>query len=545
MKKYLSLVFQVLMLSNMIAQYSPARPYEKIKFESIEPIYQTPFYDPNFRDLGSDGYNCFADLGTVEPLVYKNYIFTVHYNYISSPGYLGSYYLTCTNLDDGRTVWRNKLNNDNITNIELPRMMEINDNNELVVIGHKKKSPYDGKQYVSDGLIFKRTYDIDTGNLIGLYHRNFEDTLAYDTEFVLFNASLFFRDNNSNLRIVERISADGNVGFKSYLLDETGKIIGKPDTILYSYFDDFVNNVNIAKIGEDSLVMIEIGLDDINAFIILRYLTYDLKVLHEVKIISPVIDNLPYIKLMDVAQAQNLLHLSIWQYDSNTRTQYNLNLVLNESGDILKKVSLPLDYAVLSWDNDRSILSNNVSFNYSNNPSQHNLVQFRSCESDSNCTLLKEHKVTDPLRFAFVTKYFEYDDKEIVLLNEGSLKFRSSGFNEIDDFAMAKSIMAFKKGDFLPASLLSNLNYIGNENIVTIKTYPNPSSGPLTLDIKGIIGQVDVRVFDLLGRNVYVQDSIAEGETILDLSGLAAGNYFYKIYQGNKEISSGQWVKML
>ncbi len=544
MKIFLCLFFQFIVLSIVIAQYSTARPYEKIKFESINPKYHTPFNDPNFKDFGSDGYNCFADLKTVEPLVYKNYIFTIYYNYISSPGLFGIYYLTCTNLDDGSIVWRNELNNDNVTNIEIPRIMEINEDNELVVIGHKKKSQYNGEQFVSDGLIFQRTYEIDSGNLIDFNHRNFNDTLAYDTEYLLFYSSLFFKDKSSNLRIVERINSAEIVGFKSYLLDKTGKLLGKPDTIVYSYFDDFVNNVNIAVIGEDSLVMIEIGLDDVNAFIILRYLTYDLKVINEVKIISPVIDNLPYIRLMDVSQEKKSLLLNIWQYDNITHSEYNLKLVLNRSGDIINKISIPLDYEVLRWSNTRNIFSYNVLFNYDIDPSQNNLIQFMSCESDSNCKLLKEHKVTDPLRFAFVTKYFEYKDKEIVLLNEGSLKFHTSGIKVNDDFAIAKSIVAFKKGDFLPELLLSSLSNISDVNIITIKSYPNPSSGPLTLNIRGITGKADVRIYDMFGHNVYVQDGITEGETTMDLSGLAAGTYIYKIYQGSKEIGSGQWVRI-
>lgn len=79
-------------------------------------------------------------------------------------------------------------------------------------------------------------------------------------------------------------------------------------------------------------------------------------------------------------------------------------------------------------------------------------------------------------------------------------------------------------------------------DMILIKSYPNPSSGPLTLDIKGI-GNAEIRIFDMLGHNVYVQDVSQEGETSMDLSALTAGTYVYKIYQGSKEMGSGLWVK--
>ncbi len=91
-----------------------------------------------------------------------------------------------------------------------------------------------------------------------------------------------------------------------------------------------------------------------------------------------------------------------------------------------------------------------------------------------------------------------------------------------------------------------NISWTNNINadFLTIKSYPNPSSGPLNLDILDLIGKAEIRVFDALGRNVYVQDGITDGNNAMDLSALQSGTYVYKIYQGGKEVSSGQWVKI-
>lgn len=81
-------------------------------------------------------------------------------------------------------------------------------------------------------------------------------------------------------------------------------------------------------------------------------------------------------------------------------------------------------------------------------------------------------------------------------------------------------------------------------DLISIKSYPNPCSGPLTLDVQGLTGKADLRVYDQHGRNIYVQHDITEGITSIDLSALPPATYMYVVYQGSKAISSGQWVKM-
>ena len=92
-----------------------------------------------------------------------------------------------------------------------------------------------------------------------------------------------------------------------------------------------------------------------------------------------------------------------------------------------------------------------------------------------------------------------------------------------------------------------NISWTDNidaSQLITIKTYPNPSNGPLSLDIKGITGRADIRIFDTNGNNVYVQHGITEGVTNLDLSDLVSGTYIYKVYQKNKVLCTGQWAKV-
>jgi len=91
-----------------------------------------------------------------------------------------------------------------------------------------------------------------------------------------------------------------------------------------------------------------------------------------------------------------------------------------------------------------------------------------------------------------------------------------------------------------------NVTWTNNldDKLKKIKSYPNPSSGLLTIELEGINELVDIRLFDLSGRNVFVHQNMSESKVTLDLSALSAGQYINKIYKNGKEINSGQWIKI-
>ncbi|MBP6445611.1 MAG: T9SS type A sorting domain-containing protein [Saprospiraceae bacterium] len=84
----------------------------------------------------------------------------------------------------------------------------------------------------------------------------------------------------------------------------------------------------------------------------------------------------------------------------------------------------------------------------------------------------------------------------------------------------------------------------GIEFNTTIKVYPNPFAQYLQLELQTSGGEMEFRLFDLNGRNVFVQHHLETGVHTLDLSALPVGTYIYKIYQSGKEISSDKCVKI-
>jgi hypothetical protein len=78
---------------------------------------------------------------------------------------------------------------------------------------------------------------------------------------------------------------------------------------------------------------------------------------------------------------------------------------------------------------------------------------------------------------------------------------------------------------------------LSDENIIVnnrINVYPNPVSKIVTINIPDIIGQADIRVFDMYGRMV-VQKNTNQSRTRLDVSSFTAGVYLIKIKMNGKE----------
>jgi len=548
MTKNLYILIILLNTAFITAQYTPQRPFEKVTFENVTPVYHSTFYDADFTTLGSDGYNCFNDLNTAEPLIYENLLFSINFNGIASNSTFGNYYITCLNLDNGTIKWRKKVFLEDNPNMEIPRLLKVNENKQLEIIGQKQINPFVDRSEFGDLILFKRTYTIEDGAFISLNHRPFNDPNAYQMFYRFNDNNLFFEDENKELRVMEKFELDGKVGYKFISLDETGALRKEPDTIMYKYFDDFVNGHNILPVGSDSLVMMEIGFDDDDdAFIALRYLTYDLVQIDELRIKSPVVENLPYIKLVGISPDKTKLLLNVWQFpDEVFNEEHSLSLIVDKKGSFLNQVRTEISGGVnYEWYTDENVIhryGSKLRITDRVNPTQ-NSIFFSANKNDFETEILKEYTIQDSTRFAGIFRLFRYRDLEIAFLSETSY-IPSEFVYGLDFPALAISILAFKKGDFIPEGILSKTSNSDLKDLATIKTYPNPSSGLLTLDIKGIIGKADIHIFDMRGHNVYMQRGITNGDSTMDLSRLSVGTYVYKIYQDSKEVGSGHWIKL-
>lgn len=121
---------------------------------------------------------------------------------------------------------------------------------------------------------------------------------------------------------------------------------------------------------------------------------------------------------------------------------------------------------------------------------------------------------------------YRYKGSGIIATSDGGALVYGARYDDLGDRVFNAYMVKFNAD--------GNIFWTNNLNasqLITIKTYPNPSNGPLSLDIKGITGKADIRIFDMSGNNVYVHHGITDGATTLDLSDLVSGTYIYKVYQ--------------
>ncbi|MBK8052321.1 MAG: T9SS type A sorting domain-containing protein [Saprospiraceae bacterium] len=80
---------------------------------------------------------------------------------------------------------------------------------------------------------------------------------------------------------------------------------------------------------------------------------------------------------------------------------------------------------------------------------------------------------------------------------------------------------------------------------IAIKFFSNPStSGYLHVEITGSDTDVEMRIFNTVGKNVYVESDLANGSHQFDLQYLTSGTYVIKIYKDGKEFFSKLWVRL-
>ncbi|MDN3676460.1 T9SS type A sorting domain-containing protein [Flavobacterium paronense] len=80
---------------------------------------------------------------------------------------------------------------------------------------------------------------------------------------------------------------------------------------------------------------------------------------------------------------------------------------------------------------------------------------------------------------------------------------------------------------------LSTLNISDNNLLKNIVLYPNPTDGYLNIELKQVYTEIDIKVFDIKGREVYNQNNQNTDKTEIHL-GFASGMYFVNITADGK-----------
>ena len=79
-----------------------------------------------------------------------------------------------------------------------------------------------------------------------------------------------------------------------------------------------------------------------------------------------------------------------------------------------------------------------------------------------------------------------------------------------------------------------------NDKLKVSDCYPNP--GIEEMNIRTVLSEGRIEVYDILGKVVYKQD-ITEEVTKIPTEGWAKGMYLWRVYSEGKEAESGKWIK--
>ena len=108
-------------------------------------------------------------------------------------------------------------------------------------------------------------------------------------------------------------------------------------------------------------------------------------------------------------------------------------------------------------------------------------------------------------------------------------------------------INPFYNSDIFFLKLDKNGNIIGSQGINEIITqseilvYPNPASDIINFDI-GMFKDFQLLVYNQLGQ-VVLEDKLTQGNSMINISNLKKGIYFYKLQNTNAKTISGKFVK--
>ena len=120
------------------------------------------------------------------------------------------------------------------------------------------------------------------------------------------------------------------------------------------------------------------------------------------------------------------------------------------------------------------------------------------------------------------------------------MKLTNHAVYDIQDFSPPNTFEAW--GDFLAISISTGIPTINGNS--ECKLYPNPTSGTFTLSYNSqlSIPNSQLKIYDVLGQEVYTQPITNPNQTTINISQLSNGVYFYQLIN-NKETLRGKFIK--
>lgn len=553
MKKNYSITVFLLFITSYSSLYcqlkSPVRPFEKIRFEGLQPIWHTTFYDTIFTDQGGDGYNRKILIGSeVQPLLHENFLYiAIHEN--GAEEIFGSY-IHKINLSTGEIIWSDYFGLPKDTNQEIARLMYINDGGDLEIISQLKSDPY-GFAYSllnnKNMLFTRRIYNKETGSLLEWNRPNNNDTLQLRSVYTMSQYSGEVIKKGDELLYIQRILQQGKTtqdySFtksenKIFKKNENRSIVSNENNVIYlkKIVEDGDNGYIIPEINIERNKLILKHIDDSfqqkNVFESIETPT-ELMYLHKVNESEEKILFFNFPRDAEPTDGFVPMELRIYNFEANLLHTY----------EIPKKYSA--NFCILDWRSDNEIVIAGSNFFTDGNKVVENSLDILKSNSSGEFELVKSFQSTDSLRFLNLNNLFneliyKIDDSKL-LLSALEQSFRISPFGSVvkDQDAFAQSLFLI---DLENLGLVSTIN----ENIaeISVKLIPNISQDHIELvsdkDIHGTI-----KIMDNLGRKVSNIEALGRNRMTIPINNFSNGMYHIQIlYSNTKSILTLKFVKI-
>jgi hypothetical protein len=146
-------------------------------------------------------------------------------------------------------------------------------------------------------------------------------------------------------------------------------------------------------------------------------------------------------------------------------------------------------------------------------------------------------------RFFDEDEYYDYFPIFVLPCNDGGcLLAMNGGANCMSSYSASK-VMKLTREEMNPIpTAIKELPVAEMQGMA----YPNPARDELNIDISGLASLEGCRISitDALGRPCLDRFIRGKGNVLtVGVSGLKAGVYFYRVYDAEKELLSGKWIK--
>jgi hypothetical protein len=519
------------------------RPYEKMVLQGTQPVWYETMFDSLLIHEESDGYSSVSSTSHIEPIIFEEYLFTIHGILNTNKGFHGGAIIQKRNINSGKLEWRVLYDLDSQPYPEIPFKMYLSEGKYLHVHGYRNR--IDAKPEFFPFLYFPtdsclltyRKIDVETGKVLEFYTPEENDenavlTIASLNPHSIFSDLLFTKHPDEFIYWERRSIWNETIHFQK--VNKYGLALSGIDSVKLS--TPINSSINIEQLNADTIV--HIGFNNVDQKINLFYYNNQFQLLDSLEL-----KNFPgKFRIYTYAKIVNNQFVVIRTFNQQIDSYRYLDAIYDMKGNLLDYFELTSFGFITYWSNfdplRQKILV--MSSLLHNNPLQYIATLY---ETDGIGGLQSIHEFIPEDSLKTIGGLYLYpvqNDKMLIYFDEGEIYINEFGQPRYDNYANAQSLMLFNSID-LGLNPVSIKESFGNG--ATIKIYPNPGQDYVMFTSEKPVSGT-LTVYNITGGVVYKEILNQTDSKSIDTALLSPGFYFL-VFSGqeNGENISIKWIK--